>query len=57
MTVLELVEMVKEQGLDPANVDISIMGADVQYTEFRGNYVILDECPIDEDEEEGNRYE
>lgn len=53
MTVLELVEMVKEHGLDPADVNISIMGADVQYTEFRDDYVILDECPIDDDEEKG----
>lgn len=54
MTIRELVEMAEMQGYS-LDTDISIMGADVQYTKFtrESGYevVILDECPLDEEEE------
>ena len=55
MTIGELVQMAKEEGYS-MDTDISIMGADVQYTKFTREYghevVILDDCPIDDEEEE-----
>ena len=50
MTVQELYDMTTENGLNPAEVTISIMGVDVRYTKFHGDMVILDECEIEEEE-------